>query len=137
MGHFKIAIKDVQRAVAGYANVTLEDLLGGAGNRALSGWRDVAFWVCRYEACQSYAEIGRQFRRHHTSVIDGVKRVKDRIAADEPQLSEDIHNVTMLAITAMDNRRLDLMSKAFINLDDIRARIAERGALDDVHSLWS
>lgn len=137
MGQFKIAIQDVQRAVAGYASIKLDDLLGATGPRAVSAWRDVAYYLCRHEAGETFAHIGRRFGRHHTTIIEGCRRVSERLEAGEVQLSEDIHNLKCLALTVTDNRRLELMAKQLTNLDEIRARISERGALDGLHSLWS
>lgn len=137
MGQFKVAIQDVQRAVSSYASIKLDDLLGATGPRAVSAWRDVAFYLCRHEAGETFAHIARRFGRHHTTIIDGCRRVSERLQSGEPQLAEDLHNLKCLSLTVTDNRRLKLMAKQLTNLDEIRARISERGALDGVRSLWS
>jgi hypothetical protein len=42
--------------------------------------RHVVWWVMRMKFGKSYAEVGRAFGRDHTSVINGMNRIEERIA---------------------------------------------------------
>lgn len=70
-------IGEIQRAVADHFGLTLADLIGPARDRKTSRPRQVAMWLCREITGKSMAEIGRAFRRDHTTVMHGLHAIDE------------------------------------------------------------
>lgn len=64
-----ITITDVQAVVAAHYRVTLADLRGPSRARHLVRARHMAMALAYSATRHSYPVIGREFRRHHTTVI--------------------------------------------------------------------
>lgn len=79
----RIRIRDVQEAVARRYGVTVPELRSGARPPRISGPRAVAFWLARRLTCQSLPQIGRMFRKRHSAVHYGVRKVERARGADE------------------------------------------------------
>lgn len=68
---------DVAAVVAELTGYDLDDLTNGVGQgNAISKARAVGYWCCRRFGA-SYPEIGRAFKRDHTTVMHGVQRVEN------------------------------------------------------------
>jgi chromosomal replication initiation ATPase DnaA len=65
----------VARKCSRVFDVPVEDILFG---RDKSTWtaRQVAYFVLKEDFRWSYSEIGAEFSRHHTSVLHGVRKIK-------------------------------------------------------------
>jgi len=82
----------LQQSVATHYGYTLEELLGPRRNRTLAKARHVAMLLARQQGL-SYPELGRAFRRDHSTVISGVRSVRRRLLA-EPQLRREVRGIT-------------------------------------------
>ncbi len=60
---------------------TRHEVCGPTRTKAVAGARRELWWRLRHppEACFSFQEIGRIFRRHHATVIHGVRAHQRRI----------------------------------------------------------
>jgi chromosomal replication initiator protein len=66
---------EVRRVVAGFFDVTDEDLDRRTRRVRMARIRQIAFYLCRTHTTRSLPEIGRAFDRDHTTVLHGVRRV--------------------------------------------------------------
>lgn len=85
-------IKALQRATSKVCRVRIENLLVLRRDRFVRA-RQLAMWICREDLSSSYPEIGRHFRRDHTTVIYACRRIEALVAAND--------RVTILRINAI------------------------------------
>lgn len=69
-------IKQIQLATCEAFALPLADLLSVKRSRPYSEPRYVAFLLCRMLTLKSYPQIGRAFKRDHTTVITGIKSAR-------------------------------------------------------------
>lgn len=81
-------INEVKRLVAAFYGVTRDELEGAKGARHIAWARQSAMTMCRHFTRHSYPQIGRSFRRDHTTAIYAHKMVLRRIASDPVQAAE-------------------------------------------------
>ncbi len=94
-----ITMPSIQKAVADYYNVHVEDLKSRARNRGVVVPRQVAMYLCRRHTHKSFPEIGEAFGgKDHTTVIHAVDKVERRIKVEE-QLRKQVGDLVAL-ITA-------------------------------------
>lgn len=74
-------LRQIAMEVAHKHNYRLDDLLSARRHYRLNYARQEAFWRCRQETLHSLPEIGRFFHRDHTSVLHGIRRHEERMAA--------------------------------------------------------
>jgi chromosomal replication initiation ATPase DnaA len=74
-------------AVATYYGLTVNDIKGRDRNKAPQ--RQVAMYLCRSLTSRSLPDIGRWFRRDHTTVLAGARRVEAQLLWD-PVLCQQI-----------------------------------------------
>lgn len=76
----RVVLLVVARAY-GYAE---SDIVGPVRLRTLSEARQIAYWLARntIQPAPSYPELGRAFRRDHTTVMSGCERIASRMDAD-------------------------------------------------------
>ncbi len=75
----------VDRIIAATATafeVSPEELRGASRSRSVARARHVAMALTREITGASYPEIGRAFRRDHSTVLDGVRRVELLVERD-------------------------------------------------------
>tara|TARA_R100000306_G_C4302788_1_gene105982 strand:+ start:67 stop:414 length:348 start_codon:yes stop_codon:yes gene_type:complete len=70
-------LKSVRRVVQKEFNLTEKQMCGRQRNRNISWPRFIAWWISTEVTYSSFPEIGRAYNRDHTSVMHGVKRVKE------------------------------------------------------------
>lgn len=62
-------------AVALAFGVTVNDIRGNRRTQTVADARAAAMYLMRHRMARSYPDIGAAFGRHHTTVIDAVRRV--------------------------------------------------------------
>jgi chromosomal replication initiator protein len=78
-----MTIHDIQRLVAQRFGVTVLDLVSARRGKTQARPRQVAMWLSRHTTPHSLPQIGREFgHRDHTTVIQAIRRVDERMAAD-------------------------------------------------------
>lgn len=78
-----ITIQMVQRVVADYYKVGVEDLKARSNMRQVLVPRQVAMYLCKRLTKKSFPEIARQFGgKHHTTVMHSVDKVEKLITSD-------------------------------------------------------
>ena len=76
-------IHDIQALVAARMGVTVLDILSARQTQAACRPRHVAMWLARHTTTYSLPAIGLAFgNRDHTTVMNGVARTDERMAAD-------------------------------------------------------
>ncbi len=86
----RLTIEEIQRKVAEHYNVRLSDMIGPKRLRTIARPRQVAMYLSKQLTSRSLPEIGRRFGgRDHTTIMHGVKRIDELMAADH-QLADDV-----------------------------------------------
>lgn len=78
------AVDVIVRATCDAHGLSLAALIGRSRSASLVRARHVAMYVARETLGASYPEIGRAFRRDHTSVMHGVERASAELIAGNP-----------------------------------------------------
>ncbi|MEM9423648.1 MAG: chromosomal replication initiator protein DnaA, partial [Spirochaetota bacterium] len=77
-----LVARSIQSYVANHYNMELTDILGNRRNADISLARQVAMYLVRELTPLSTTELGREFKRHHATIVSGGKKIKKMIAAD-------------------------------------------------------
>ncbi len=92
----KITIDEIQRRVADYYAIKLNDLLSARRAREVARPRQVAMYLAKKLTPRSLPEIGRRFGgRDHTTVLHAVKRI-DELRIEDSELDSDIATLARL-----------------------------------------
>jgi chromosomal replication initiator protein len=83
------AARHIQRVVCARYGVALVDLLSERRTRYVARARQIAVWLCRHATPLSLPQIGRAFRRDHTTILYSVNHVDALMAAD-PALDAEL-----------------------------------------------
>ncbi|WP_456402876.1 chromosomal replication initiator protein DnaA [Persephonella sp.] len=79
----EMSIEKIQKEVAAYFGVNLNDLLGNSRKKKITTARQVAMYLSRYMTDRSLLEISKAFKKKdHTTVINAVDRVKKNMEKD-------------------------------------------------------
>jgi len=93
----KISIKNIQKTVSDYFNISTDDIKGKRRTRQIAFPRQIAMYICREITDYSTTEIGQEFGgKDHTTVMHAHQRIKDRMTTDstlEPIIGELIRNI--------------------------------------------
>ena len=81
-------IEEIQRITAQAYSLSPEDLQGRSRRHRVVRPRHFAMYLCRRYTDCSLKEIGRAFRRDHTSVIHAIRAVEHRTASEPQQRYE-------------------------------------------------
>lgn len=73
----------IQKICCEEFRVSLIDFLSERRCRDYVTPRHIAMWMCRRYTIASFPVIGRMFRKHHTSIINGVNTADRLIASKE------------------------------------------------------
>ena len=76
-----MSAKCLVQAVAEYFGFTLKDFRGNRRHNTLALARHVAMYLLRRRGL-SYPEIAKFFDYDHTSIMNGVRRMRDRIVCE-------------------------------------------------------
>jgi len=68
------------------------EILSGRRRRPLTRARQAAMWICHEVTARSFPELGRAFRRDHTTIMHGIRLVPQHMAAD-PEWREKVMSV--------------------------------------------
>ena len=78
-----ISIARIQKAVADYYKISVDNLRSRSNVRTVLVPRQVAMYLCKQLTKKSYPEIARQFGgKHHTTVIHSVEKINRLIDSD-------------------------------------------------------
>ena len=92
----KLTINLVQKAVADYYQITVEDLKSKKKDRFVTYPRQIAMYLCRELMGATQPQIGRDFgNRDHTTVIHACNRIGDARSTD-PQLERALNEITTI-----------------------------------------
>ena len=79
-------IVHAQMVAADYFGVTRADILARGRSRKVVEARHVAMWLARLRGQPSFPELGRAFRRDHTTVMPAIRKIERKIATN-PELA--------------------------------------------------
>jgi hypothetical protein len=101
-------VDDIQQIVARYYDMPKADLLSRRRQRAISGPRQIAMYLCRELTARSLPDIGRRFGKDHTTVLHAIRAVEARwqaVAGDIAALREQIiHFAELRELDALSGR---------------------------------
>jgi chromosomal replication initiator protein len=78
------SIPAIQDAVCAVLHLSRDDLLSASRTPELSRARHLAMYLARELTGLSLAEIARAFRRDHSTVLHGIRRISNDLAPDSP-----------------------------------------------------
>ncbi|HHL43614.1 MAG TPA: chromosomal replication initiator protein DnaA, partial [Hellea balneolensis] len=97
-------VERIQRVIAKYYGVSLDELLSKRRARAIARPRQIAMYLCKNLTTRSLPDIGRRFGgRDHTTVIHAIRRVESLCDEDETlnaevkSLAEQLQNLAPAA----------------------------------------
>ena len=85
-------LDDVRAAVAAAYGIEAAELATRSNARRVAGPRQVAMYLSRKHARATYAEIGRAFGKHHTTVLHSVRKIERDIEHD-PALESKVQDL--------------------------------------------
>jgi len=71
----KPSIRTICETVGNYYEVTLDEILSKDRHRSIVEARQVAMWIARKTQALSYPELGREFGRDHSTVMQAIRKV--------------------------------------------------------------
>ena len=83
----------ILKTVANTFGIKTEDILGKAQHKECALPRQVAMFLCREKLGLPYPQIGRLFKRDHSTVITSVKRVKNGIEKKEEEFLLPLNDI--------------------------------------------
>ncbi len=86
----RVTVDDIQKAVASYFDITVEDLHSKRRTKTVVRPRHIAMYLAKTLTTRSLPDIGRRFGgRDHSTVIHAVNKITDQLPSDAV-LAEDI-----------------------------------------------
>ena len=78
-----INVESIQKIVATYFNLNLQEMLSSRRSRSLARPRQIAMYLAKQNTTNSLPDIGRKFsNRDHTTVIHAVKKIEELMKKD-------------------------------------------------------
>ncbi|MBL0317883.1 MAG: chromosomal replication initiator protein DnaA [Alphaproteobacteria bacterium] len=78
-----VTIESIQKAVAQFYNISVDDLISERRMRMIARPRQIAMYLSKCLTTRSLTEIARRFnRKDHTTVMHGVKTIEDLCSID-------------------------------------------------------
>ena len=91
-----INLDSIQKTVARYYKIKVQDLLSKRRSRSIARPRQVAMYLAKDLTSKSLPEIGESFGgRDHTTVLHAVKTIR-RLSQEQPDIAEDLDNLNRL-----------------------------------------
>lgn len=84
----KITISDIQRYVEQYFNITHGEMIGSQRPRHISQARQIAMYLSRTLTQSSYPDIGKAFKKDHSSVVHAYKNIEKKRQTDRDFFNE-------------------------------------------------
>ncbi len=89
-----VTIPMIQKVVADYYKVGIDDLKARSNMRQLLFPRQIAMYLCKRLTRKSYPEIGRQFGgKHHTTVMHSVEKI-DQLMTNDREIETVVKRLT-------------------------------------------
>ena len=90
----RITIDEIQRKVADYYSLKLQDMFSSRRSRNVARPRQVAMYLCKKLTPRSLPEIGRKFGgRDHTTVMHAVRKVEE-LANEDLAFADEVKMIT-------------------------------------------
>ncbi|MDX8390826.1 MAG: chromosomal replication initiator protein DnaA [Mariprofundaceae bacterium] len=87
-----ISIDEIQKHVAQYYNIRIQDLRSTKRTRNIAQPRQVAMYLCKQLTNFSYPEIGQHFERDHTTILHAVKKIEG-MKSDNHDFLEEVNRM--------------------------------------------
>ncbi|MDP1834570.1 MAG: chromosomal replication initiator protein DnaA [Chlamydiales bacterium] len=84
----------IVQAVAESYGIRLEDIFGKSQSREFVTPRQVAMFLCRQNLKMSFAKIGDYFKRDHSTVMSGIRKVHKDLSSPDSDLLSDLSAIT-------------------------------------------
>ena len=78
-----LTIEEVQKAVARKYNVSVDQILSSERTQSLVTPRQLAMYIARKFCTKGLTEIAEKFEKTHATIINGVKRISERLDVEE------------------------------------------------------
>jgi len=88
LGTTRPKIAEIQAAISAAYNVRLADLIGPCRRKEFARPRQIAAALARELTTCSYPQIGRHFRRDHTTILYAYRKITARASKDEATAQE-------------------------------------------------
>jgi len=86
----RITVDDIQKTVASYFSITVDDLISKRRTKAVVRPRHIAMYLAKTMTTRSLPDIGRRFGgRDHSTVIHAVNKITETLTSDAV-LAEDV-----------------------------------------------
>lgn len=96
---FNVPVEEIQKVVAQFFNIKVSDLISNKKPKEIALPRQIAMYLSRIIANESYPVIGSKFgRKDHTTVMHAVKQIESRLHKDE-ELQNTIEMIKQKLIT--------------------------------------
>ena len=91
--------EEIQRHVARYFKVTVDELRQDRRHKQLAHARQVAMFLCRKLTRASFPELGNKFNKDHTTVLAAVRKI-DRLKDTDAALKRQLHELESQLVIA-------------------------------------
>ncbi len=85
-------ITKIQKAVAEYFDVTVENLKSKKRNATINNARQIAMYICKMTTEETIERIGLEFNRNHATVIHSCDKINQEYKTN-PQLKQQIKDI--------------------------------------------
>lgn len=85
----RVSVRTIQQEVARFYRVSFDEMLSERRHWNIRHPRQVAYYLARTMTLQSLPDIGRRFRRDHTTIMHGLAKIRAMIEHDE-RLQDEI-----------------------------------------------
>lgn len=85
----KLTPEEIFFHVANHFGITTKDLLGKSQAREVARARHFAIFICRKNLQLAFTKIGQLFERDHSTIMSGVKKMEQRLEAQDPKTVGD------------------------------------------------
>jgi len=89
----RVTVDEIQKAVAGYFDLSIEDILSKRRTKTVVRPRHIAMYLAKSMTTRSLPDIGRRFGgRDHSTVIHAVTKITELLPSDAV-LAEDVEAI--------------------------------------------